>query len=200
MHSTGRDGDHEADRLDHPERSPGENKSEPKGETMTLKIDLTGQRFGRLTAIIPTEKRRGRCVIWLCRCDCGNLTEVSLDDLRREHTKSCGCLHREISQKRSGNLSHLYKHGRTRTRLYRIWNHMKDRCLNPNHIKYHRYGGRGINVWPEWKGNFVAFKFWAILSGYQNNLTIDRIDNDGNYEPDNCQWITRAENARKGIN
>jgi len=168
---------------------------------MGKRIDLTGQRFGRLIAIKPTEKRGvNHSIIWLCRCDCGNLKEVNSNNLRKSNTKSCGCLKNEVARKhmRELGLLKVCKHGGSYTRLYRIWGNIKKRCLNANVYEYKNYGGRGIKVCPEWKDSYSAFKFWALLSGYQDNLTIDRIDNDGNYDPNNCQWITRAENTRKG--
>ena len=160
------------------------------------KKDLTGQRFGRLIVIMDTNKRtRCRKVIWLCRCDCGNLTEASGNHLICGRTKSCGCLQKEIASKR------LYKHGEKNeyyeTRLHRIWRGIKSRCLNQNSINYHSYGRRGIKIYPEWKNNYIAFKKWALANGYQSHLTIDRINHRGDYEPNNCQWITKSENSKK---
>jgi len=110
---------------------------------------------------------------------------------------------RKITEKTRIKGSPYYKHGEARsgkeTRLYRVWDSMKQRCFNPRDKAYKWYGGRGIIICLEWKNNYSAFKFWAILNGYQEGLTIDRIDNDGNYEPNNCQFITKEENARKQI-
>lgn len=156
--------------------------------------DLTNQRFGRLVAIYPTKKRsKGERIIWLCHCDCGNLTEVASNNLLTGHTKSCGCLWKEW---RANNKLGL-KHGDARTRLYRIWKGMKARCLNSKNHAYKYYGGKGVSVCNEWINNYMAFKFWALLSGYADDLTIDKIDNRGNYEPGNCQWITQSENSKK---
>lgn len=116
--------------------------------------------------------------------------------LKNGAIKSCGCLLREATSKR--RYKHGESNGRLVTRLYIIWTNMKRRCFYPKDINFHRYGGRGITVCPEWRNNYSLFRFWAILNGYQNNLTIDRINNDGNYEPDNCQWLTKPENSRKG--
>lgn len=155
-----------------------------------------GQQFGRLTTIRPTEKRQAACIIWLCRCECGNLTETRSDHLKSGTIKSCGCLQQE--SRKTNNLKHGSAKKGIYRRLYRIWGNMKKRCYCASIKEYHRYGGRGITVCPEWKNNFLSFRFWAMSSGYQDNLTIDRINNDGNYQPDNCQWLSRAENARKG--
>lgn len=155
--------------------------------------DLTGQKFGRLTVLYDSEDRDGvsRRVIWLCKCDCGNLKRVKGNDLKTGNTKSCGCLNREMSRKR------MFKHGDRYTRLYQIWTEMKRRCHAKKRECYKYYGGRGIRVCNEWKNSYPTFKFWAILNGYKDNLTIDRINNDGNYKPGNCQWLTNSENARK---
>lgn len=160
--------------------------------------DLTNQRFGRLLVISLTNKRgKEGGVFWLCRCDCGNLKEVVGYHLFRRDTKSCGCLKKEKMVNGELNL----KHGETRRgkmpRLYRTWLGMKMRCYNTNVKCYRRYGGRGISVCKEWIKSYMAFRTWALLNGYADNLTIDKIDNNGNYEPDNCQWLTRAENIRK---
>jgi hypothetical protein len=154
--------------------------------------NLKGQTFGRLIVIKDTGKRtRFRNVIYLCLCRCGNMIEVPQERLRKGDTKSCGCLKKELN----------YKHGDARKknqkRLYGIWNGMRGRCNNLKDKAYKYYGARGIQVCKEWRNSYFAFKSWATLSGYKEGLSIDRIDNDGNYEPSNCQWITRSENAAK---
>lgn len=167
---------------------------------MEHKINLIGQRFSRLVVIRDTGKRsKGRSVIWLCLCDCGNLTEAYSGHLRSNDKQSCGCLRSEngFEKQKKMAMANL-KHGDSETLLYMVWVEMKQRCNNPNRKPYHRYGGRGIKVCNEWFNNYSAFKFWAILSGYHEGLTIDRIDNDGNYEPNNCQWLTNSENVKKG--
>lgn len=159
-------------------------------------INLEDQRFERLTVIKDSGKRyRGEEVIWLCQCDCGNLTEVRGYYLRSGHTKSCGCLHREISARIIKKVS--FKHGGKGTRLYNLWDGIKQRCKNPNATKYETYGKRGIKICPEWETDFNIFKNWALKNGYKPGLTIDRLDYDGNYEPSNCQWLTRSENVKK---
>jgi len=159
--------------------------------------DLAGQRFGRLVVIYSIKKRIGGHVAWLCRCDCGNLTEVQSCHLISGRTKSCGCLWKEKSINGELNFKHGERLKKRRPRLYILWESMKARCLNKNSSAYKWYGGRGISVCDEWRNNYPAFKFWAILNGYQDNLTIDRINNNGNYIPKNCQWITGSENSKK---
>lgn len=149
-------------------------------------IDLKGKRFGRLTVIdrLPTVNKR---VMWLCKCDCGNETPVDSQNLRYGHTQSCGCIHRETLSKASTT------HGNSKTRLYGIWNHMKTRCYRKSYHAFRHYGGRGIRICDEWRNNFDAFQDWAMSNGYEEHLSIDRINTDGNYSPDNCRWVTMAD-------
>ena len=161
--------------------------------------DLQFQRFGRLTVVCSTKKRKriGGHVIWLCRCDCGNLITVIGSHLINGGVKSCGCFRKD----KMTILGQKIKHGDSRRnkemRLYRIWRNMKNRCSNSNNSVFKYYGKKGISVCNEWKNNYQEFRKWALAHGYANDLTIDRIDHNGNYEPSNCQWITRSENARK---
>lgn len=154
-------------------------------------IDLTNKRFGKLTVIrLDGKDHRHECK-WLCKCDCGNETVVYGSHLRKGNTVSCGCVMRNTHK----------THGESKTRLYKIWQHMKDRCNNPNSDNYSYYGGRGITYTPFWE-DYREFKWWAIHNGYEDGLTIDRIDPDGHYEPSNCRWITQIEqnkNTRKCI-
>lgn len=160
--------------------------------------DLQFRRFGRLTVVCSIKKRsKWGLIIWLCRCICGNLTMVTGSSLISGTTKSCGCFKKDKMALLGQKIKHGDDRKRKRMRLYRIWLGMRNRCLNSNNPAYKYYGGYGITICDEWKNNYQAFKFWALLNGYQFNLTIDRIENDGNYEPLNCQWITRSENSKK---
>ena len=144
------------------------------------------KKYGRL---IIVEERKNKL---LCLCDCGNTKEIYKYDVLSGRTKSCGCLQRERTSKANT------KHGKHNNRLYNIWCGMKQRCYYKNHVRYSRYGGRGITVCDEWVNSFKAFYNWAIENGYKEGLSIDRIDNDGNYEPCNCRWVdykTQYENS-----
>ena len=148
------------------------------------KHDLTGQRFGKLTVIREMPAYPGRKkVTWECLCDCGEMAECTTTNLRSGKSMSCGCVRT--------------KHNGKGTRLYRIFTGMKTRCYNPNAYEYRWYGERGISICDEWLNDFSRFREWAISNGYQRHLTIDRIDNNSNYEPSNCQWLTPQENSIK---
>lgn len=151
------------------------------------KHDFRGKRFGKLTALEPTTNRVHGKVMWLCRCDCGNFCTVMSTRLASGHTKSCGCYNSEHTVLMNTT------HGGTYSRLYSIWSSMKTRCYNPKSKSYGYYGGRGISVCQEWRNDFSAFREWALSHGYQDNLTLDRIDGDGSYSPGNCRWATWHE-------
>jgi len=148
-------------------------------------IDLTGQRFGRLSVIRRDDSRKN-AAYWLCRCDCGNEKVVQGCHLRSGATVSCGCLHMENAYK-----SNWSTHGCYKTRLYTEWISMKGRCTNKKNHRYPDYGGRGIKVCPEWLDSFEAFRDWALANGYRDDLTIERKDVNGDYCPSNCCWVTQ---------
>lgn len=154
----------------------------------------TGDQFGRLTAMDRSGKQCNSHYYRYFKCDCGNVKEILENNVMRGCTQSCGCLHNELLSKR------CIKHRQTKSRLYRIWSLMKHRCLNKNNKNFSYYGGRGIKVCEQWINNFISFRDWAITNGYQSHLSIDRIDNNGNYCPDNCRWITLPEQQKNKRN
>ncbi len=162
------------------------------------KLDLLGQRFGRLvvTECLGQQEKTGRRILWKCKCDCGNEIVARSDCLRRGVTKSCGCYSRDVHSEQLKKQAVTHKG--SNDRLYRIWSGMRSRCGNETHSSYHNYGARGIMVCEEWEHSYPAFKKWAIENGYDENAkrgdcTLDRIDVNGNYCPENCRFISNAE-------
>lgn len=145
-------------------------------------IDLKSHKFSRLTVVKYVGNAR-----WLCKCDCGNEKVVYRGDLKNGATQSCGCLQKERTSQSNS------KHRLHDTRLYNIWCGMKQRCKYKKHVAYKNYGGRGIAICEAWSNDFKTFYEWSMDNGYSDNLTIDRINNDGNYEPSNCRWTTPKE-------
>jgi hypothetical protein len=159
-----------------------------EGKLMTALIDITGKKYGMLTVIRRAENAPNGIVRWECKCDCGNVVIVRGGNLKNGSVKSCGCLINISNKSRS-------KHGMSQTRLYQIWINMKARCYHKTHPSYKTYGARGIKICNEWLDSFLTFAEWALANGYQDDLTIERIDNDKNYEPDNCKWIDLKNQA-----
>lgn len=156
-------------------------------------IDLTGQKFDRLIVLKYMYRKNGH-TWWKCKCDCGNNINTTSGRLRSGETKSCGCYFKEHQ--------YLKKYSEKEIKLHHIYNSMKARCYNKNNSSYKNYGKRGIKVCDEWRNNRDIFVEWAINNGYQENLTIDRIDVNGNYEPNNCKWSTKKEqnnNTRRNV-
>lgn len=162
---------------------------------MNERLDLSGQRFGRLTALSFCGAARGNSQ-WRCQCDCGSYCIVQLGNLRSGHTKSCGC--DRSSATRNQFVTHGHTTDRVATRTYKAWSHAKSRCNNPADHKYVDYGGRGISMCPQWMRSFE--EFLSDMGGCPAGHTLDRVDTNGNYEPSNCRWATPAQQARNKRN
>lgn len=153
-------------------------------------LDLTGKKFGRLTVLRYTDKRAGSSVIWDCICDCGNLHSVAGRVLTSGDSNSCGCYAKEMMSAR--NITHGLSGER---RLYNIWSKMKRRCIGTDKVVSKYYHDRGISYCEEWD-DFETFYDWSIENGYSKELTLDRIDNNGDYCPDNCRWVDMKVQSR----
>ena len=156
---------------------------------MSKLIDLSGQKFGRLTVVRRAEgdevkPYKSKCAQWLCECECGNTVVVQTGNLKSGNTTSCGCYKRDVTAVVNRT------HGKSGTALYNVYVLMKRRCNNPKMSDYKWYGGKGITVCDEWMESFESFYSWALSNGYEKGLTIDRVDPKRNYCPDNCRWIT----------
>lgn len=160
-------------------------------------VDLTGQKFGRLTVIKRVENNKYGALYWLCQCDCGKFVKVRGSRLKDGSSKSCGCyqkdLIREICKSRT-IYKGIYK------QLIRVYWAMHARCYNKNTNRYKNYGGRGIKICDEWLNSHLSFCEWAVNNGYQKGLTIDRIDVNKNYSPSNCRWVDYKTQANNKTN
>lgn len=156
--------------------------------------DISGQRFGRLTAIsLVNDIGPAK---WLCKCDCGNVKIVLSSSLVNGSTTSCGCAQKEAAAETGRSTA---THGQSKTSLYYVWRGIINRTENMDCDHYQWYGGRGIKMCHEWRDDYTAFRDWAMENGYKKGLSIDRIDNNKDYSPDNCQWISISENVKKSL-
>jgi len=162
-----------------------------KGRKFAESKDYVGKVYGKLTILdlkVITLKNEKRQTQAICRCECGIVKQILLSSLKNGSTISCGCRKKECLNMRT-------THGQTGTRLHRIWRAMRSRCSNINFKHFNYYGGRGIRVCSEWQNSFQVFYDWSIQNGYSDDLTIDRIDTNKDYEPSNCRWVSMKEQS-----
>lgn len=167
---------------------------------MTKPRELVGEKFGRLTVVKRGKNNKYGQTRWHCVCECGNEKIITGNSLISGNTQSCGCLNKELISKR--NLTHGLSKDKNgnKIRLYNIWIRMKQRCININCNDYKDYGDRGVSVCDEWMQDFESFYIWSMSNGYKENLSIDRKDVNGNYEPNNCRWVSQKTQARNKRN
>lgn len=161
---------------------------------MKNNYNMIGKKFNKLIVLEECKERKDRRKVYKCICECGNIVNVIGKNLRNGNTKSCGCLKHDTKPN--------FKHGKRHTRLYNIWYDMKRKCYKQNRQDYHCYGGRGIKICDNWLHDFMNFYDWSMVNGYNDTLTIDRIDVNGNYEPSNCRWTdikTQGNNRRTNV-
>ena len=164
--------------------------------------DISNQKFGRLTAIRATDQRKNGSVVWLCKCECGNECFANSNNLVRGTKKSCGCYRSEVASAMAKTGDNRRTHGMKRTKIYSVWQMIKYRCNNPHYHQWKDYGGRGISICDEWANDFqVFYDYVSKLPHFGDaGCSIDRINNNGNYEPNNIRWATKIEQNRNGRN
>lgn len=164
--------------------------------------DLTGQRIGRMIVVSRAEGRKNGCILWNCKCDCGKEVIVPSGYLAGNRKRSCGCLAKETASRTAKTGNNRRTHGMKHTKLYSVWNTMKYRCFNNNSPQFKDWGGRGITVCDEWKDDFQAFYDYVSQLPHfgEKGYSLDRINNDGNYEPGNVRWATRTEQSNNRRN
>lgn len=150
-------------------------------------VDLTGKKFGNLIVMKRINNNKRGEAVWECHCKCGNIVYTTSGSLNSGNTQGCGCKSKETAKLRS-----IKNH--KDSRLYKVYHWMKQRCYDKNNKQYKNYGGRGIKICDEWLSDYTKFYDWAVNNGYEKGLTIDRKNNNGNYEPNNCQWVTQKVN------